>query len=522
MRILIITDKQGTAIDRLARSVQRNLLHHQIIVLPVHPKRNDVNDLYDVVNFMKWADVIDVHYWKSGQLLRTTFAEEFSAKPKVLFHFNPYDINTEENQYYDLVVVGNEEIHNRVPFAHLVPYCIDLSFFKYNPEYTEEERVMMSVNRIEGKKGVLEVAKACKDLGYIFTLVGRVSKPDYMRQVISEAGDKFEFYEDATDEKLREIYYKSAIHVCNSIDSYESGTLPILEAMACGVPVLTRKIGHVPDLFNGSNMVVRVGAQEDVDDLKVQLKKLMQAKVLRTSIREKAWETVKNRDDRRMALDIQKLYYKLFKPNKQLVSIIIPTRDNPDAFSESLIGAIGQDYDNCEIVVADSGDQPIKPIVDEARKLTAFPIKYIHFDAKGTYSLAEARNRAVIESDGKILVFCDARMKMLPNAVSLFVSFYRPQAWLWGSKDGVIKGFVENFSCIGRDDFVRHGMFNERMQWYGGMTQELRSRFEGKNNFEFIFLQEAQAVSVKRATSKNKRREDIINAKFLVYKLHSK
>jgi glycosyltransferase involved in cell wall biosynthesis len=522
MRILIIVDKQGTAIDRLAQSVRKHLPHHQIIIAPIHPKRNDVETIAEAQKLMMWADIIDIHYWKSGQVLRTTFPTEFNAKPKILFHFNPYDAESEENKYYDLVVVGNNEIHERVPSAHLIPYCIDLSFFKYNPDYTEEKRVMMSVNRIEGKKGVLEVAKACRELGYIFTLVGRVSKADYMMEVMKEGGDSIEFWENATDEILRDQYYKSAIHVCNSVDNYESGTLPILEAMACGTPVLTRNIGHVPDLYSGSNMVVRNGAQNDIEDLKKELQALMESRSLRVAMREKAWDTVKNRDDRRMALDVQKLYYKLYQPNAKLVSVIIPTKDRPEAFAECLLGAVEQDYPKMEIVVADSGLVEVRKIINEIKKHTEVPIKYIPFDSKGEYTLAEARNRAVIEADGEVLVFCDDRLKMKSTAVSAFMSFYRPKSWLWGTKDGVQKGFVENFSCVGRADLIKAGMFLERMQWYGGMSQEIRERFESKNAMDFMILQEAEANSIKRATSKTHRREDIIDAKFLVYKLYHK
>lgn len=522
MRILIIVDKQGSAIDRLAQSVRKHLPHHQIIVAPVHPKRNDVETIAEAQKLMMWADIIDIHYWRSGQVLRQTFPTEFNTKKKILFHFNPYDALSEENQYYDELVVGNEEIAHKVPPAHLIPYSIDLDFFKYNPNYTEEKRVMMSVNRIEGKKGVYEVAKACNELQYPFTLVGRVSKADYMKQVMEAGGNMIEFYENATDEILRDTYYKSAIHVCNSVDNYESGTLPILEAMACGVPVLTRPIGHVPDLFSGSNMDVRMGTQDDIEDIKVHLQNLMETRSLRESMREKAWETVKNRDDRRMALDIQKLYYKLYQPEKKLVSVIIPTRDNPEAFAESLLGAIEQDYPNMEIVVADSGDYPSKKIVNEIKKHTEIPIKYIEFQNRGTYSLAEARNRAVIEADGEILVFCDDRVKMKPNVVSIFAGMWQPKTWLWGSKDGVVKGFVENFSCVGRADLIKLGMFNERMQWYGGMTQEIRERFEKRNGIDFVFLQEAEANAIRRSKSKNSRREDIIDAKFLVYKLYNK
>ena len=522
MRILIIVDKLGSAIDRLAQSVKRHLPHHQIIIAPIHPKRNDFETIVEAQKLMMWADIIDVHYWKSGQVLRQNFPSEFKAKPRILFHFNPYDAMSEENKEYDAVVVGNQEIYNKVPYAHLIPYAINLNFFKFNDTYTEDQTVMMSVNRIEGKKGVREVAQACKELGYQFILVGRVSKVDYMQDVMRAGSGNMKFIENATDEELGDTYYKSAIHVCNSVDGFESGTLPILEAMACGTPVLTRLIGHVPDLSNGGNMHIRVGQPDDVEDLKRELKAMMEGRAWRLAIREKAWDTVKNRDERRMALEVQKLYTKLYLPKVKLASIIIPTKDHPESFAECLLGAIQQDYTKFEIVVADSGEVPVRKIISEVQRHTEIPIKYIRFPANSNYTLAEARNRAIIEADGEILVFCDDRMRMKPNAVSVFATYIRPRAWLWGIKDNVMKGFVENFSCVFRSEFVKHGLFNERMQWYGGMTQEIRERFEIKNNFEFIFMEEAKADAVKRATSKNARREDIIEAKFLVYKLYHK
>jgi len=111
---------------------------------------------------------------------------------------------------------------------------------------------------------------------------------------------------------------------------------------------------------------------------------------------------------------------------------------------------------------------------------------------------------------------------MTQNAVSIFAHNWRPKSWLWGTKDKAIKGFVENFSAVGRDDLVRCGMFNERIQWYGGMTQEIRERFEKHHSIEFEFYQEAEATSIKRAKSKRSRREDIVDAKFLIYKLYNK
>lgn len=522
MKVLIVIDKEGTAIWRLADSVKRSLPQHEIKIYPVHPKRNDIDTLIEVQRLMAWCDILDIHYWKSGQILRTSFPNEFNAKPKILFHFNPYDAENDENQYYDKVVVGNEEIYTRISFAHLIPYGINLNFFKFNDNYTKEKVVNMSVARIEGKKGVLEVARACKELGYKFKLVGRVSKDDYMREVMKAGQGVIEFWENASEEKLREIYYSSMIHVCNSVDGFESGTLPILECMACGVPVLTRSIGHVPDLYDGSNMVIREGKQDDYEDLKKNMSNLVENEAWREKIREKAWETAKHRDERKMANKINSLYWNIFNPDVPLMSVIIPTKDNPEAFLNCFVGALQQDYPKYEIVIADSGNTPVKQIVDEAKKNSSVSIKYLYFPNKGNYTLAEARNRAVVESDGEYLVFCDDRIRMEPDAVKTFSVQRRVKTWFWGIKDDAAKGFVENFCCVNRRDLIAGGMFCERMQWYGGMTQEIRERFERCRGFEFIFLSDAKAYSNKKAKSKKSRKESIIEAKYLISKMYDK
>ena len=477
--------------------------------------------MYAASNLLIWADIIDIHYWKSGEVLWTSFPAEMEKKPKILFHMNPYHAdNKEVNDKYDITVVGNDEIHTRVPYAYKVPYGVDTEFFSYNEDYTEEKIVNMVVGRIEGKKGVKQVAEACRDLGYQFRLVGRVSNGEYMQDVLNAGGKNILFIENATENQLRDEYYKAAIHVCNSVDGFESGTLPILEAMASGVPVLTRAVGHVPDLDNGSNMIIRKGEQDDLEDLKKELKQLMENKDLRDKLREKAWDTARNRDIRRMSKRVVNLYKRLYEPDRKLISIIIPTKDNPKSFVDCFVAAAKQDYKKFEIIVADSGDSPVKKIVDEAAKSIDVPITYLHFPHNNNYTLAEARNRAIVEAEGELLVFCDDRLKMEPDAIKQFFTFAKNASWCWGVKDGVAKGFVENFSCIHREDLIKGGMFSERMQWYGGMTQELRQRFELGRGFEFILVDQAKATQIKRARSKKSKRKNIINAKWLVYKMY--
>lgn len=522
MKILIVIDKLNSAIAHLAQAVKKYTPHHKIKILPIHPKGNSPEILYKASNLLKWADIIDIHYWKSGEVIKTTSPIDFKQKPKILFHFNPYDADKEEiNKQYDAVVVGNVAIQDKIPFAHLIPYGVDLNFFKFNEDYTEEKIVNMVAARIEGKKGIREVAQVCKELGYKFRLVGRVSKMEYMKQVMEISKGSIEFLENANEEQLRNSYYQSAIHVCNSVDNFESGTLPVLEAMASGVPVLTRNVGHIPDIYDGRNMVVRKGQPEDLGDLKANLKEMMENRLWRLKLREKAWETIKNQDVRRMVWGINRLYNRFYKPTQKLMSVIIPTKDNPESFVQCLVGALSQDYNKYEVIVADSGDTPVGIIVDKAREKTKVPIKYIHFPHKGNYTLAEARNRAIVEAEGEYLIFCDDRIEMGPTAVSSFAEASQSKVWLWGMKDEVVKGFVENFSCVNRQDLINGGMFNERVQWYGGMTQEVRQRFEYGRGFGFVFISKARAKGIRRAKSKRYRRESIIEAKWLLFKLYS-
>lgn len=521
MNVLIVVDKYQSAIDRLAQSVMKYNTHLNIKVFPVHPKRNDIEVISEAQQMLMWADVIDIHYWKSGEVLRSTFPVEFEAKPKIVCHFNPYDYDKLNwMDYYDAVTVGNSTIAGFLPYAHNIPYCIDLDFWDWNPDYPKDKQVCMAVARIEGKKGVLEVAKACRDLKYKLVVAGRVSDVEHMRAVMEAGGEYIEFRENVTDEELRDIYKSSTVHVCNSVDNFESGTLPILEAMACGCPVLTRAVGHVPDLNDGKNMVVRQGSSEDIEDLKTQLKSMVENREWMLKVREAAWQTVKNRPAEKMARMYSSLYYQVYQKDRPLVSIIIPVFNKHEILIKSLAYAVTQTYPNIEVVVVDSGDEDIEGIIRKFRSEVKIPIKYLKFPHNGEYTLPKARNLGVLEAEGEILVFCDQRLAMNKDAVEIFVNNTARNTWLWGMKDNYRKGFVENFSSIRREDLISGGMFNERIDGYGGATQDIRSRFEGRLGYGFEPV-DAQATAISKSSAGWRKKADIWKSKYKLWKLYS-
>ena len=510
MKITIIVDKIDSAIYKLALPIKKYNSHLQVEICDLHPKRPSKEQMKRVLTHIQDSDIIDIHYWRSGELIKDFIKD----KKKVLFHFNPYDLRKQQWNY-DEVVVGNEEMRTILPLAKLIPFGIDLDFFEFCPTYTNKKTVLMVANRIESEKGILEVARACYELGYIFYLVGSISDAQYMAEIMKY---KPIFYENISNEDLRNVYYNSAILVCNSKDNFESGTLPILEAMACRVPVLTRIIGHVPDLYNGNNLMLLEGGREDINLIKLRLKEFMEGDLLRNEMRNRAWNSIRGRYDKKMARQISNLYYRML--NNIFVSIIIPTYNNPSVLYESLSAAINQTYPYKEIIIVDNGDYQVEELIKKAREITKTPIKYLYFNNNNEWALAKARNLGVVEAQGNFLLFCDERIKMDKNACQSFVNRAMPNSWLYGIKDDTKKGFIENFSFIKREELIRYGLFNERINTYGGLSDELRRRFS-INGFMFELIFSAKATQLKKSSSKFNKKKEIIQSKLQIFKLYA-
>ena len=67
---------------------------------------------------------------------------------------------------------------------------------------------------------------------------------------------------------------------------------------------------------------------------------------------------------------------------------------------------------------------------------------------------------------------------------------------------------------------MEFGGMNERVDEYGGMSQEIRTRWI-KQGGQFTYLSEAKAVEIKSSKLTNERRKSIINMKLLLLKMFS-
>lgn len=515
MRVVCVSDKKGTAIDRLARGVEKYHGNIEYFVCDVHPKRPDPKQLKAFEEAAKTADIIDWQYFRTAEMLRAKY-DWLKEKKHILTHNNPYSIHEQDWNGYDMVVANNKTMFQDLskitqsPLEY-IPLVADTDYWSFNQEWKPNKTVIMVVNRIESKKGVLEVAIACGELGYKFILVGNVSDRGYMDAVMQTGS--VEFHENITDEQLRDLYHQSSLHVCNSVDNFESGTLPILESMLCGVPVLTRLVGHVPELNNGENMVINDQTNDDVLHLVELMRKTVEDTDKLKQLREKGWQTAKNRNFQRRAYNYQQKYRQLLYSNERPVTVIMPVYDDikPEVFK----AITSQTYQNIEIILVN--DNPYKKpqqLPHTNKMLRAINTARIEDD----YGLARARNEAAIQATGEILVFCDQRMKMQKHCVEEFVKNLKPKTWLYGNK-GVKKDFIENLSCINRQDFINFGMFNERMDCYGGLSQETRARARLQGlNLEYV--EKAEAIPTGKSSNRNRKRYQIIRSKNRLWQMN--
>lgn len=511
IKVICVVDKTGTALDRLAKQVAQYHTNIEYVVCDVHPKKPDTEQLQRFEQEAIDADVIDYQYFRTAVMLRERYAW-LKDKRSILTHNNAYSYKEDKWGWADVNVGNNNEIFEGLKAqgtnnVEHIPITCDPYFWKFNREWQPTKTVIMVANRIESKKGILPVATAVGNLDMRFVLVGAVSDPKYLYDIMQTGN--VEFHEQVSDEKLRELYHGSVLHVCNSVDGFESGTMPILEAMLCGTPVMTRNIGHVPDLNNEHNVFIYEGENDDVMAIQDRIEDIINDKKQLEEYRQDAWNTAKNFNPERRAY----LYQKLYMPD--CVSIILPICGKPDILRKNLEAIAEQTHQNIELIVVDDGESQ-EDIVRQYAKTVSFAVRYIP-NNQNDYGLARARNKGIIEAIGDILIFVDQRMVMDRDCVAELIANVAPRKWVYGNKGGK-KDFVENLSAIHKEDIVRAGMFCERIDKYGGMSQEVRTRTR-QQGITHEYVESAKATPTGRSKNKYDKRDEIVEMKNRLFKM---
>lgn len=144
-------------------------------------------------------------------------------------------------------------------------YGIDMQRFQPETVFSKSDKVCIGVvGRLypDGRKGedrLLEIAHKLSPSGYRFQFMG-----ERWEQVVAELrqrGFSVEVAERCSEAEQPEIYRRmDCLLVCSR---KEGGPLPVIEALASGVPVVSSDVGFVPELQEALPFAVKMYSQVD-------------------------------------------------------------------------------------------------------------------------------------------------------------------------------------------------------------------------------------------------------------------
>jgi glycosyltransferase involved in cell wall biosynthesis len=178
-----------------------------------------------------------------------------------------------------------------VPFDNMsvVPVGVDHEVFKPLPHVAKVPgRLMTTASAdvpMKGLRYLLEaVAKLRTERDVELTVIGKPRDESGAPRLIRELGidDAVTFVSGVEQERIVELYAEAEVAVVPSL--YEGFSLPAIEAMACGVPVVGTTGGAVPEVVGRDNETALIVPTSDAGALATAIARLLDDSALRDRI----------------------------------------------------------------------------------------------------------------------------------------------------------------------------------------------------------------------------------------------
>ena len=156
-----------------------------------------------------------------------------------------------------MLLPNSQSEYDRFLFAYgipkeyrVIPNGIDRQLFVLrNTEVQRDERLILCVARIEGRKNQLNLIRALANTSYRLVLIGdrSTNQKDYYEQCKRAATPNIQFFDFLEQESLLDYYRKAKVHVLPSW--FETTGLSSLEAAAMGCNIVITKKGDAYEYF---------------------------------------------------------------------------------------------------------------------------------------------------------------------------------------------------------------------------------------------------------------------------------
>ena len=244
---------------------------------------------------------------------------EFHPKERIEYFDNYFFKNLSRS---DMIITGSNysksEILKQTNFTkeqvRVIYHGIDHNLFRVYQEPKVEfelpKKYILSVGSIEPRKNLIGLLKAYSLLNkqikreYKLVLVGfKGWENSEIMEIIEQNKESIFYLGFISDEELSKVYNLASLFVFSSF--YEGFGLPLLEAMACGTPVVSSNASSLPEV--GGDAVLYCNPHDN-EDIKSKIEMLILDKELQKELILKGLKQVKKFSWEKSAKEHQKLF----------------------------------------------------------------------------------------------------------------------------------------------------------------------------------------------------------------------
>ena len=311
------------ALPRAARKEGCELLHCTSNTAPVNTKIPLIVTLHDIIymesSYLKILRGSGTLYQKTGNIYRRLVIPRILKTSRKIITVS----NFEKNRIAHFFGIAGDNrltaIYNGVS-EHFKPVTDLSELDRVSVKYKLPEHFFFFLGNTDPKKNTKGTLKAFSDFLKLTGSNYHLVMPDYdlaeLEKLLTEIGDKslinriiLTGYVTNTD--LPAIYSQCEVFLYPSLR--ESFGIPMLEAMACGVPVITSNTSSMPEIAGNGAFIIDPFKPEEITEALI---KLLEDTDLRTKLISNGYEQAARFSWKAMAQNVLQVYRETGMNNK--------------------------------------------------------------------------------------------------------------------------------------------------------------------------------------------------------------